>query len=394
MPQRHPSDRPTPSRATSRVLREGGFTLLELMIVLFLTSLLLYSIYQLFDKSVRLYKVQDDQVSMMANIRFALEQLRTDIKNAGFQASPNTVADSAVCPKPASVHRALRLEHNPIFKNKFDNKNPNVTPVSLYLWGDIRIGQSFFSEYVTGNTVKVKGDFTDDEFNRIFTTDSFLRIVNHDQYEMVYKITSVSASARTITLDGNPPIVSDLQPCGVDGLGENQLVNVIDYVRYRIIFDPADSTNKRTLLVREYLKQDGTTVRDKGVTVIADNVVDLQLYDFVFDTDTTRKLPVLDRSKSKLEDVLDDGDEGLLGKDKGSSGDPAPENLRFFTLVLSVRADNHDFAMAHTPKTTVHQPLVSFTTLPKLQGASQVMSIASKMELRSLSVRNLKAGLP
>ncbi|MCA9521727.1 MAG: prepilin-type N-terminal cleavage/methylation domain-containing protein [Myxococcales bacterium] len=371
-----------------------GFTLLELLIVLFLTSLLLYSIYQLFDKSTRLYKVQDDMVTMQANIRFALEQLRTDVKNAGFQASPNTLSDSAVCPKPPSIHRAIRLEHNPIFSGKFDNKNPYVIPVSIYLWGDIRIGQSFFTEYVTGNTVKIKGDFTDEEFARIFTIDSFLRLVNHDQYEMVYKITSVSASARTVTLDGNPPIVSDLQPCGVDGLGENQLANVIDYVRYRIIFDPADTTNKRTLLVREYLKQDGTTVRDRGVTVIADNVVDLQVYDFVFDSDLTRKLPVLDRSKSKLEDVLDDGDDGILGKDNGSSGDPAPENLRFFTLVLTVRSDSHDFSLSHEPKKVQHAPLVSFTTLPKLQGASRVLTVASKMELRSLSVRNLKSGLP
>lgn len=366
------------------------------MIVIFLTSLVVYAIYTIFDHGTNVHLMQDNRVTMQAQARFALEHLRRDIKNAGYQISPNTENDTNVCPAPVSHHKAFRLAKGTADFDTWPLKvaNPNLDTTRIVLFGDLRVGKSWFTEFVVGNNVKLKNPpATQEEWDEIFTTDSYLRIVNHEQYEMLYAIQSTNFAAKMITLVSTPPIVSDGNPCGIDGLGENEQVNVVDYVRYRVVIDPTDPSSRRTMLIRELLKQNGVSTRDRGVIAIARNVIELQLYDFVFDSNTDRTLPSLDRTLFRLEQVLDGSDNGKLGLASGPGGAPKPEDLRFVTVKITLRGDDEDPKLTHKPRVGVHEPITTFDILPNVRGAAHTLTMASKMELRSFTVRNLKPGL-
>ncbi len=85
--------------------QQGGFTLVELMVVLALSTISLTFIYYLFIQNSRLYATQEDIAAMHSALRFATARMEMDIQRAGFMApldggrdASNKPMDPRLCP--------------------------------------------------------------------------------------------------------------------------------------------------------------------------------------------------------------------------------------------------------------------------------------------------------
>jgi hypothetical protein len=67
--------------------------------------------------------------------------------------------------------------------------------------------------------------------------------------------------------------------------------------------------------------------------------------------------------------------------------------LRFLTIKLTVRTALEDPDLMHQKRTALNKPIRSFDVLPALEGAARTMSMAAKVKLNTLAVRNMKSGL-
>ena len=64
--------------------RIGGFTLVEIMIVLFIMVVVVSAVYALFVKSQRTYTGQDQLVQLQQDLRSALEMMAQELRQAGY----------------------------------------------------------------------------------------------------------------------------------------------------------------------------------------------------------------------------------------------------------------------------------------------------------------------
>jgi hypothetical protein len=174
------------------------------------------------------------------------------------------------------------------------------------------------------------------------------------------------------------------QTCGTHGFGSNIEANVVGFVRYRIVEDNrAGAPFGKLDLIREdmeYVNGSLTPVTGSQL-VIVEYAVDLQIYDMAFDDDATGLNPQITTITKNVNEVLDSLGDGV---------DARPEDLRFITVALTVRSDTEDESFQHKARENPYDPILSYELFPELEGACRVATLASKLETRSLSVRNLK----
>jgi len=75
------------NRANSKIQKEGGFTLTELMVSVAILGIVLASVYSTFNSQLSSYQTQEDVVTVQTDIRSAAEMLTRDIRNAGWGVS-------------------------------------------------------------------------------------------------------------------------------------------------------------------------------------------------------------------------------------------------------------------------------------------------------------------
>lgn len=370
-----------------------GFTIVELMVTIVLAILILGGIYVIFSRSVGAYRVENQILSMQDRARFGLDHIRRDLRRAGFLATPNSIVDANVCPKPDAALRAVSLYPNTgtVFQ-PWGDANPNIEPTSIVLFGDFFSGQIYRTQGVIGNRVflQVTANFppSEAEFNRVFNTDRYLRIVTKDQYEIMVPIQESDFVERSVTLEEEVPVVGATAVCGISGFGEGLDVNVAGFIRYRIAADTRPNAPVgKTDLVREELQVDGLNVIDGSQLVIADYAVDLQFYDFGFDTDNTGLNPTV-VVFPLLSNVAGSG-VGFLDPQPGST----PEDLRFLTAVLTVRSEEEDPNHTYLDRAEVFAPLDGYQ-LDEMDGGCRTLTTASRVQLSSVAVRNLKGVAP
>ncbi len=374
--------------------RRAGFTLVELMVGVTLTVVILSSVYVIYDKSLTAYRIESQVLDMQDRLRFGLEHLKRDLRRAGFLASPNTLVDPNVCPKPLYDLRAVTVYPNTgsVFE-PYPGANDNIEPSSLVLFGDFFSGQVYKTAGVETNKVYLQytPNFPTNqvEFDRIFNTNRYLRIVTSNQFELLLGIQEADWAERSVTFSQAIPRTGAGSLCGIAGFGEGLDANVAGFVRYRVATDtrPGAPTGK-TDLVREELEIDGQTVVAGTQLVIADYAVDLQVYDFGFDTDATGSNPSL-VIYPLVTQVADASGGGFLGTMAAAN----PEDLRFLTVKLTVRSEDEDTDFSFVPREDEFSPLMGYD-VSDMAGAARCMTLASRVELTSLAVRNLKGGTP
>jgi type II secretory pathway pseudopilin PulG len=370
--------------------RAGGFTLIELMVTMVLAIVIVGGLYMIYSKSVVAYRVENQFLDLQERARFGLEHLKRDLRRAGFQATPNSRTDADVCPKPATDLRALVvLTNSGSVYEPWGGANPNVEPVSITLFGDFFSGRAYRTAGIQGTHVflQTTADFpsTQAEFDRVFNATRYLRLVAQDQFEMYLPIASANFSDQSVTTTIPIPQTSPDSPCGVAGFGEAMEATVAGFVRYRVAADtrPGAPVGK-TDLIREEMQVDGATVVPGSQLVIADYVVDLQLYDFLFDVDATGTNPMLS-GFPLVEQVADEGGGGRLG----TLPDAVPQDLRFVTAKVTVRTESEDEGFTFIPREDVHAPLDGYEA-SDMVGACRTLTLASRVQLTSLAVRNMK----
>jgi prepilin-type N-terminal cleavage/methylation domain-containing protein len=375
-----------------------GFTLMELLVAVLVASVLMVMVYQVYIRAAKSYRVQNMALEMQAQVRFGLEHVRRDVSNAGFNGTTNSTVDLNLCAKPAVPVRALRLETTS-FELANPSENPNIKPISIVLFGDYSgNGEVFYTASVIGSTITLTPDFknrvTKSEFDDMFAGGDkrYIRLVDKEQYELLLKVSSASYESSTINTVGTPPVRDAGQSCGVQGFGEGMEVNSAHFIRYRVARDTRpDAAPGKSDLVREELKNDGTTPVSNSKLIITENVVDLSVYDLVFDEDklgTAPKLLPAGHHPVVTEQIIGSSGFGLLGKDSARVQD-----LRFLTIKLTVRTALEDPDLMHQKRTALNKPIRSFDILPALEGAARTMSMAAKVKLNTLAVRNMKSGL-
>jgi hypothetical protein len=136
---------------------------------------------------------------------------------------------------------------------------------------------------------------------------------------------------------------------------------------------------------------DGRSAADPPVMlVIADYAVELQFYDFgMDDLDETGENPGL-RWYQNVDQVADPEGGGMLGP---TNNEANPQDLRLVTAKLTVRTEGEDPSYTMIPRTTPFAPLDGYETT-QMEGACRTLSLATRVELSSLAVRNLKENLP
>lgn len=372
---------------------DAGVTLLEILVGMVIGVVLLGSIYYVYTVSARSYRMEEEVVRASETLRFGMEQLRRDIAAAGFLATPDSDADDNVCPKP--VNRLMGIYFERIGDTYEPGTNVNIRPSAVTLFGAYPSPNVYFTQSIIGNTVTLQsgGAFpaSQAEFDEIFNSNHMLRIVNAEQFEMYYRITSADYATRTVVLESAPPVSVPPDYCGVQGFGVGLEVNVVGYIRYIVRRDlrsgaPVDGngTVAKLDLVREELAPDRSVVPGSRL-IVGEYVVDLQFYDFVVDNDLTGRDPNVVIFPN-VEDVVTDSGTGLLSSANGSR----PQDLRFVTVALTVRTAHEDPGLAMEARAGAHAPFERYDADVTMVGAARALALASRVGLKAFQVRNVK----
>ena len=71
------------------MFNQRGFSLIELMIALVLSSILVTAVYGFFTSQEKIYNIQDQISETQQNLRVGLDRMIKEIRLAGYEAPPN-----------------------------------------------------------------------------------------------------------------------------------------------------------------------------------------------------------------------------------------------------------------------------------------------------------------
>ena len=378
-----------------------GFTLIELMITFLIASVVMAAVFVMYTQTTKSFHREEAAIEMHSQLRFAMDNLKNDIRRAGFQSTIHSQKDvSRVCwTPPATDLLGLSINPDDGFVH-LPGENKDVSPSSITLFGDYfsanAKGYYAFQVDSGGNVFLDPSDpglaaMSQGEFLAMFRPNvRWLRVVTKDEKEWYSKIVLADYPNRRLTLASSPPASGYC----LAGFGQG-FVNPVGWIRYEIREDQrtagllAEGADIRNLgksdLVRVEVREDGSAVDDTAL-VIAEYVVDLQFYDFGMDQTLSSSTTQITHFPL-VHNVAIPGGGGLLGTDGAVA---QPNNLRFLTPKISVRTPHEDDEHPFEQRTGVYSPLDSFEVDLDLFGGARVNSIASRVDLRNFTLRRLK----
>ena len=391
--RRRSRSRQAAQRGLPSEVNQRGFNLIELLMAMGIAAVIFMSITVLYTYQAKTLQAQTSVLTMHREVRFAIDHMRRDLVSLGSNTSPNSVIDDLVCPKPATDLRVITLElgkgyvYQPLL-------NPNIQSVAMTLFGSLDVRTRYRVESISGSKVTLQNvdlPASEEAWKQIFTTDRFLRLSTAEGNAFYYPIASSSFSDRAVTLTAAPPQISGSQRCGYLATGFGMWADVQGFIRYQVVADkrpgaPLDEKNNdmRGILVRERLATDGVTMVSQ--TILAENAVELSIADAAFDIDpdaaniTFKVYPLQNHPE-----LLTPGGGGLLG----SSASAKPEQLRFMSIKLSVRADVPDRDLLHTPRPALQLPLLTYKLEEKRPTTCRVVTMGTRVHMPTMVARNL-----
>ncbi len=369
-----------------------GFNLIELLMALALTTIVFMASVQMFVKQSEVMAQQNDLIDMNREARFALEHLRQDLTSLASNATPNSDIDPLVCPKPPVDLRALALSLDDSYAMD-TTLDPFVQPVSIKLFGSMDVKTRYHTTGISGSTVLLLDDgtlpSTQPTWDVIFSADRYLRLGGADGTMMYFAITSSNFGAKSVNVAGPIPRQGEGQVCGYLGLGANYAVDVQNFVRYRIVQDNrpgaprrADNQPENTLLVRERLGLNGVTI--VAQTILAENAVDMGVYDMLLDVDPTPQTLKIKYMPTAL-DVVQSGGLGMLGYQSAAT----PEALRSMTVKVTLRSTWPDKNLVHRPRAQLFAPLETWKVADDQRGIYPTITLAGRIAMPTMMSRNL-----
>jgi len=384
-------------------MKRRAFTLIELLVALVIGVIVMIGVFVVFQTSSAAFRSQNQTQRMNDELRGALMHLKADLKKAAFLSTPNSAIDPTACLASEPL-QALALELSPVNTGDamssvaVESSNAFIQPMALQLLGPYPTTRTFRTAGVAGNqvtlltadTLETRANYpaTQAEFEALFQPGRLLKIVNQDQLEMYVSVQDASFTNGAITIDqALQPATAD-NACGYEADGSRMEVVLLSIVRYRLGTDlRVGAPPSKTDLIREEMRfsghslvpVDGTQLR------VAEYVVDLMLYDFLFDVGTPGAPNLLYYPTYEQGNVLQGDGTGKL--ERGTAA--VPEKLRFVTIKVSARTPEEDPALAFSRRSQLFGPLRTYEVLPTMTGAAAVESLATRVELTTFRQRGL-----
>ena len=336
--------------------KSRGFTLVELLVAGLISAVVLLAIYFVFTANSRQYYQQEQIVQMQESMRFAVDYLKNDLRNAGRLAVINGAAVSAGVRDPgfcaASAEpelRAIDLVNNdaalaPVILRSHRN---DLAPDRVRILTDASGGTLLTASTNDGVTISVAPALrqgsrsaqamlgSEAQFTTVYRPGHVLRIENRERAFDLAVITGVAynGGVPTITVAGFR--CQALQFC------EDCAVNAVQFVRYRVDSDPPGEPDAtKTDLVREVLDATDPALERTLVgsrLTIAENVVNMQVwgrYD-VRAPGAAAELPA-------DPDPTDDVGNWPGAADEGARMNATPHRLRALNVLLATRSARED----------------------------------------------------
>ncbi|MFN3202265.1 MAG: PilW family protein [Bradymonadia bacterium] len=347
-------------RSPARLQGARGFTLVELLVSVLLAAVVLMSIYFVFINNARQYYLQEQVVQMQESVRFAVEFVKNDLRNAGrntiISGDPNSWnnPEANLFCRPEEGISAVRLFDDDANAPGFLNEDEPFNPDRLRLLRDASSGNPLKTQSINGNQVVVAAADQQStitgraimnsaaRFESMFVPGRYLLIhtlqANPPMIDLV-PITAVQFNGAglpaTITLANNDALSTG--PCIQDVLCTGDCtVNPIEVVEYALQADP-DLPRKSDLVRRELTVQGGDlAVRDGSTLVIADYVVNLQFWGHY----DTRAPGSLTPSFPADDDLTDDVGNWL--EDEEEAMNLRTHRLRGIHMLLAARTPRED----------------------------------------------------
>ena len=182
--------------------KDGGVTLIELMIVLFIAAFLVAGIYSLFITQHRSYAVQDQVVGVQQDARVALDLMARDIRMAGYVAG----AGSGTGFTDGTIS-SITIPSNPTgdtYRFAVEPRNFTTTPDTLTVVLGVEVLGEVLS--VNGTTITVTDDHINPKDVDYYFKDSNGNPINGKYYiafdlqsGRLYRVNTVDDTNITIT---------------------------------------------------------------------------------------------------------------------------------------------------------------------------------------------------
>lgn len=276
--------RPTNPRRGRR-----GFTLVELLIAGLMSALVLLAVYFVFIANTTQYYRQEQIVQMQESMRFAVELMKNDLRNAGrlsIVRGDGNGRDPRLCVDRIG-QRAVQLFENdpdtPVALTRFGNfLQPDRVQLLVDAGGAVMLrtravspDQVVLAPALEQPTAEARAIATSQErFEAQFRPGMFLSIsAPGNAFDMV-PITGVgfAEGGSTINLGQNLCLDNRIRTCG-----QSCLVGVAQLVEYAVVEHP-DDADRTDLLRRIIDARNGRTPIDGLTLTVAEYVVNLQIW--------------------------------------------------------------------------------------------------------------------
>jgi prepilin-type N-terminal cleavage/methylation domain-containing protein len=316
--------RALPHALRRRRARQGGFTLVELMVAMTGGLFLSIAVFALSRDASRFYQRESRIANATLSGMAGFERLAGDVARAGHMSTPNIALDPRVCNRPTTAWpdgveflRAVSIDTSGSSLAGSPNNEVTAagfTPHGIVISGAFDTTEELYSNAIeptaSGYTITLNlntpsalrlglvkaGLLSEAALKAAFMTGDSGRIVRirkdgKEQYGVVSTV-ATNAGAATVQLAANPPLqfrTKGAVQCGIDGVGKDFGISVINIVRYDIrsmkavetykpLFDAAQSApfeSGRTELVRVELDANGNPIAST-LELVAEYAVDLQ----------------------------------------------------------------------------------------------------------------------
>ncbi|MCF8076465.1 MAG: prepilin-type N-terminal cleavage/methylation domain-containing protein [Desulfotignum sp.] len=262
----------------------SGFTLIEILVALAITSILVTAIYRFFIGQHHAYTVQDQVIEMEQNARAAMDMIRRDLRMAGYHAMGDDLINNLSDFVPSSFIPTypvtVNLDANPKI-SEGSGTDPDV--ITLLSVMPTENNPTTLSTDVTSGSNQITLNLTTTQANNQFNVGDMIHIGTTSEYASVKSISAGSdPSTSILTIDTNPGDTGSNQ-----GVAQNYAANIpigeIYVISYAVFNDDNDSSFdyhdpghpvlKRKVNDVGFMTVDTPVIED----IVAENITDMQL---------------------------------------------------------------------------------------------------------------------